>query len=116
MKEVAQLGATIGREFSYEMLQSVSSLNEETLQNSLSKLVGSELLYQRGLPPQARYTFRHALIRDAAYESLLKSRRQQYHGQIAQALEEQFREIAEAQPEILAHHYTEAGLNQQAVR
>jgi len=115
VKEVAQLGATIGREFPYELLQTVSPLDEEALQASLAQLVDAELLYQRGLPPQATYLFKHSLIRDTAYESLLKSRRQQYHQQIAQALEERFPEISQTQPEIVAHHYTAAGLNQQAV-
>ena len=72
-------------------------------------------MYQRGVPPQATYVFKHALIQDAAYESLLKSTRQQYHQRIAQVLEAQFPETAEAQPELLAHHYTEAGLTEQAV-
>lgn len=114
-KEVAQLGATLGREFSYELIQALSSLDESTLQQALVKLVEAEVLYQRGIGPQARYLFKHALIQDAAYQSLLKSVRQQYHRQIAQTLEEQFAEIAETQPELLAHHYTEAGLITQAI-
>jgi class 3 adenylate cyclase/predicted ATPase len=114
-KEVAQLGATLGREFSYELIQAVSPVEEKTLQSALAKLVEAELLYQRGLAPQARYVFKHALIQDAAYQSLLKSTRQQYHQQIAQVLEEQFLEIKETQPELLAHHYTEAGLIAQAI-
>jgi predicted ATPase len=114
-KEVAQLGATLGREFSYELLQAVSPLNEATLQQGLSQLVEAELVYQRGLPPQVRYFFKHALIQDAAYQSLLKSKRQQYHSQIAQVLEEQFPETQETQPELLAHHYTEAGFTEQAI-
>jgi TOMM system kinase/cyclase fusion protein len=114
-KIIAQLGATIGRQFSYELLQKVSKLDGSTLQRELGRLVEAELVYQRGLPPQATYTFKHALIQDAAYESLLKSTRQQYHQRIAQLLEEQFPETAETQPELLAHHYTEAGLTQQAV-
>jgi predicted ATPase len=77
--------------------------------------VGVELLYQRGLPPQATYVFKHALIRDAAYQSLLRSSRQQYHQQIVQALEAQFPDRVETQPELLAHHYTEAGLTAPAV-
>src|SRR5262245_24578359 len=81
----------------------------------LHRLVEAELLYQRGLPPQATYVFKHALIQDAAYQSLLKSTRQQYHQQIAQVLETQFPETAEAQPELLAHHYTEAGLIEQSI-
>jgi predicted ATPase len=114
-KEIAQLGATLGREFSYELLQAVSPLDEETLQKGLSQLVEAELLYQRGLPPQARYIFKHALVQDAAYQSLLKSKRQQYHQQIAQVLEGRFPETVETQPELLAHHYTEAGLTKQAL-
>jgi class 3 adenylate cyclase/predicted ATPase len=115
-KVIAQLGATIGRQFSYALLQAVSQLNERTLHEELHRLVEAELLYQRGIPPQATYTFKHALIQDAAYESLLKSTRQQYHQRIAQVLEEQFPETVEAEPELLARHYTEAGLNEQAVR
>jgi len=115
VKELAQLGATLGREFSYEVLHAVSLLDEDTLQRALAQLVDAELLYQRGLPPQATYHFKHSLIRDAAYESLLKSRRQQYHQQIAQVLEEQFPEIAETQPEIVAHHYTAAGISEKAI-
>ena len=78
-KEIAQLGATIGREFGYDLLQAVSPLNEETLQHGLKQLVEAELVYQRGLVPQAHYLFKHALIQDTAYQSLLKSTRQQYH-------------------------------------
>jgi class 3 adenylate cyclase/predicted ATPase len=114
-KVIAQLGATIGRQFSYALLQAVAQLDEVMLQHELGRLVEAELLYQRGLPPQATYTFKHALIQDAAAQSLLKSTRQQYHQRIAHVLEEQFPETAEAQPELLAHHYTEAGLTEQAV-
>lgn len=96
------------------MIQAVSSLDEETLQKGLAQLVEAELVYQRGLPPQARYIFKHALIQDAAYQSLLKSKRQQLHQRIAQLLEERPGEIKETQPELLAHHYTEAGLMGQA--
>ena len=114
-KVIAQLGAVIGRRFSYELLQAVSQLDEATLQRELSRLVEAELLYQRGLPPQATYTFKHALVVDSAYQSLLKSTRQQYHRRIAQVLEEQFPETAEMQPELLAHHYRETGLSEKAV-
>jgi predicted ATPase len=114
-KEVAQLGATLGREFNYELLRAVSPLDEAALQQGLRQLVEVELLYQRGSLPQATYLFKHALIQDAAYQSLLKSTRQQYHQQIAQVLEEQFPESKETQPELLAHHYTEAGLIPQAI-
>jgi class 3 adenylate cyclase/predicted ATPase len=115
VRELAQLGATLGREFSYELLQAVSPVDEMSLQQALAKLVEAEVLYQRGLPPQARYLFKHALIQDAAYQSLLKSTRQQYHQKIAHVLEERFAEITEIQPELLAHHYTEAGLIVQAI-
>src|SRR5262249_2288584 len=108
-KVIAQLGATIGRQFSYALLQAVSQLDEVMLQHELGRLVEAEIVYQRGVPPQATYIFKHALIQDAAYASLLKSTRQQYHQHIAQVLESQFPEIAETQPELLAHHYTEAG-------
>jgi class 3 adenylate cyclase/predicted ATPase len=114
-KGIAQMGATIGRQFAYDLLHAVSQLDEATLQRELRRLVAAELLYQRGLLPQATYVFKHALIQDAAYQSLLKSTRQQYHQQIAQVLESQFPEMTEAQPELLAHHYTEAGLTEQAV-
>ena len=115
VKDVAQLGATIGRTFAYALLQAVSSLDASPLQYSLRQLVEAELVYQRGMPPQATYTFKHALIQDAAYQSLLRSTRQQYHQRIAHVLAERFPETAETQPELLAHHYTEAGLSEQAV-
>jgi predicted ATPase len=114
-KVIAQLGATIGRQFSYALLQAVSQLNEVMLQHELGRLVEAEIVYQRGVPPQATYTFKHALIQDIAYESLLKSTRQQYNQRIAQVLESQFPETAEAEPELVAHHYTEASLVEQAV-
>ncbi len=114
-RPVAQLGATLGREFSYELLHAVSPLNAAELQTALSKLVEAEILYQRGTGDHARYFFKHALIQDTAYQSLLKSIRQRYHTQIAQALEERFADTKETQPELLAHHYTEAGLIEQAI-
>ena len=114
-KAVAQYAAVIGRHFAYALLQAVSQVDEMTLQRELGRLVEAELVYQRGLPPQATYVFKHALIQDAAYESLLKSTRQHYHQRIAQVLETQFPETTETQPELLAHHYTEAGLVEQAV-
>ncbi len=114
-KDVAQLGATLGREFSYELVKAVSPLEEASLRQALAKLVEAEVLYQKGLAPQASYLFKHALIQDTAYQSLLKSKRQQYHQQIAQVLEEQFPNIKEIQPELVAHHYTEASLAEQAI-
>ena len=115
VKEVAQLGAILGREFSYDLLQAISPLDEPTLQHGLSQLVEAELLYRRGLPPQVIYTFKHALIQEAAYQSLLKRTRQEYHERIAQVLAERFPETVEMQPELLAHHLTEAGLSGPAV-
>ena len=115
VKGLAQLGATLGREFSYELLQAVAPWDEATLRRGLHQLVEAEFLYQQGLPPQATYLFKHALIQDAAYQSLLRSTRQQYHQRIAQVLEARFPDVCETQPELLAHHYTEAGLSMQAV-
>jgi class 3 adenylate cyclase/predicted ATPase len=114
-KELVQLSAVLGREFAYDLLQAVSSVDETTLQQGLVRLVEAELVYQRGLPPRSRYIFKHALIQDAAYQSLLKSTRQQYHQRVAQVLEQQFPETVEMQPELLAQHYTEAGLLAQAI-
>jgi class 3 adenylate cyclase/predicted ATPase len=114
-KGLAQLGATVGREFAYDMLQAVAPWDEETVRRGLQQLVEAELLYQRGLPPQATYVFKHALIRDAAYQSLLKRTQQQYHQRLAQVLVAQFPTIVETQPELVAQHYTEAGLAALAV-
>ena len=115
VKGLAQLGATLGREFAYELLQAVSPWDEGTLQRGLHQLVEAEFLYQQGLPPQATYLFKHALIQEAAYQSLLRSTRQRHHQRIAQVLEARFPESCETQPELLAHHYTEAGLMAQAI-
>jgi len=115
VKALAQLGATLGREFAYELLQAVSLWDEATLQRGLQQLVEAEFLYQQGLPPQATYVFKHALIQEAAYQSLLRSTRQQYHQRIAQVVETRFPETVETQPEMLAYHSTEAGLGGQAV-
>lgn len=115
VREVVQLGATLGREFSYELLRAVSPLDETVLRQELLRLLDAEILYQKGQPPYATYLFKHALIQDAAYQSLLKSRRQQSHQHIATVLEEQFPDIKETQPELLAHHYTLARLTAQAI-
>jgi TOMM system kinase/cyclase fusion protein len=115
VKAVAQLGAVLGREFSYTLLRAVAPVDEATLQHGLAQLIEAELLYQRGMPPQATYLFKHALVQDAAYQSLLRSTRQQHHQRIAQVLETQFPDICETQPELLARHYTEARLYEQAV-
>jgi TOMM system kinase/cyclase fusion protein len=114
-KSVAQYAAVIGRQFSYDLLHAVSQVNEAMLQHELGKLVEAEIVYQRGMPPQSTYVFKHTLIQDAAYASLLKSTRQQYHQRIAYILEAQFPETTQTQPELLAHHCTEAGLIAQAV-
>jgi predicted ATPase len=112
---VAQTGAAIGREFSYELLRAVSYLPEEELQASLARLVASELVFQRGTPPDAVYAFKHALVQDAAHGSLLRSPRQQLHAQIAKALETHSPELMDTQPELFAQHYAEAGLVEKSV-
>jgi predicted ATPase/class 3 adenylate cyclase len=115
VKALAQLGATLGREFSYALLRAVAPWDEGIVHRGLHQLVAAEFLYQRGVPPQATYTFKHALIQDVAYQSLLRSTRQQHHQRIAQALEAQFPETVETQPELVAQHYTAAGCAEQAV-
>lgn len=114
-KEVAQLAATLGRDFDYALLKAASSLAEEDLQDALGHLVEADLLLQRGYPPHVRYMFKHVLVRDEAYHSLLRRTREHHHLKIAQTLDRQFPHVADAQPELLAHHYTEANLPQQAI-
>src|SRR5215471_7365213 len=114
-KGTAQLAATIGRECGFALLNAVASVEAETLRQDLRRLVDAELLYQRGAGAQATYVFKHALIQEAAYTSLLRRTRQRYHQWIAEALESQFSEVAMVQPELVAHHYTEAGLRAQAL-
>jgi predicted ATPase/class 3 adenylate cyclase len=114
-KQVAQLGAVLGRAFPYVMLQAIASQDEATVQAGLAQLVEAELLYQRGRPPRATYRFKHALIQDAAYASLLKSTRQRVHQQIAQLFEARFPELVETQPELVAHHCAEAGQDEAAI-
>jgi class 3 adenylate cyclase/predicted ATPase len=115
MREVAQIGAVIGREFAYEVLHALVTVDERTLLEGLGQLVATELLYQRGRPPRATYTFKHALVQDAAYQSLLRRTRQQYHQQVAELLEARFSETVATAPEVVAHHYTEAGCAAQAL-
>jgi predicted ATPase len=115
VREVGQLAAVLGREFAYEVLQALAVVEEPTLQEGLAQLVEAELLYQRGRPPRATYMFKHALIEDVAYATLLKSTRQQYHHQIARLWEARFPEMVETQPELLAHHYTEADQSETAL-
>jgi predicted ATPase len=108
-KDLAQVGAVIGSEFSYELLHAVDPMPEEEFQGALRKLVDAELLYVRGIAPDATYQFKHALIRDAAYEALLKSRRKDLHRQVARTIYDKFSDIKETHPEVLARHWTEAG-------
>ena len=109
------MGAVLGRDFAYEMLRAITVLDEPRLRDVLGRLVEAELLYQRGRPPRARYMFKHALIQDAAYQSLLRRTRQQYHRQVAELLESNLADTVEASPELVAHHYSEAGLPGPAV-
>jgi len=115
VREIAQLGAAIGREFSYSLVRALVGRDESALKHGLAQLEQAGLVFRRGQPPDAVYSFKHVLVRDAAYESLLRSRRQQLHGQIARALEERFAAIVASQPEIVAHHFTEAGLVDPAI-
>lgn len=116
VREVAQIGAVAGRDFHFELLNAVAGLSREILEGALEQLVRSELVFRRGEIPHAIYSFKHSLVRDAAYASLLKSRRAQLHAAIADALEQRSPEIAQSQPETLAHHLTEAGQTEKAIR
>ena len=115
VKEVAQIGACIGREFDHELLAAVVSMPEAELAAALDRLVAAELVFRRGLPPGATYVFKHALVRDAAYESLLKRRRQELHAQIGTSIETLFPQLVEVQPELVARHFGEAGLAEMAI-
>jgi len=115
VKEIAQIGAAIGREFSYPLLRAVAGRDEAALRAALAQLEEAELLFRSGMPPDARYTFKHALVQDTAYETLLKSRRQILHRQIADALRGEFTAVAAAEPELVAHHFTQAGLDEPAI-
>jgi class 3 adenylate cyclase/predicted ATPase len=115
VRRLAQIGAAIGREFSYPLLHTISGLSEDELRSALGRLVDSELVFQRGTPPDAVYTFKHALAQDAAHGSLLRSARQQLHAQIARALETHVPELIDSQPELFAQHYVEAGLVEKSV-
>jgi class 3 adenylate cyclase/predicted ATPase len=110
VREVAQVGACIGREFSHELIASILPMDASTVRHAMDQLVVSELVFRRGAPPDAVYTFKHALVQDAAYAMLLKSRRQQLHAAIARALERNAGEAGDVSPEVLAHHYSRAGL------
>ncbi len=115
VKEVAQLAATLGRVFSHELLAALSPLGQSALEQALAELVEAELLFRRGTLPEVTYEFKHALLQDAAYGSLLRARRQQMHARIGEVLEERFPHTAEARPELLAHHFREAGLPERAI-
>jgi tetratricopeptide (TPR) repeat protein len=115
VREVAQIGAALGRQFSHELIGAVAPMPQPQLDDALGQLVGAELIYRRGTPPDAEYTFKHALVQDAAYSTLLRSRRQQLHARIAATLEGRFPDIVTAQPALLAHHCEEAGLAEKAV-
>ena len=108
VKEIAQIGAAIGRVFSHELIAAVAPMAAVQMDDALVRLTESGLAFRRGTPPEASYTFKHALVQDAAYDSLLKSRRQELHGRIARVIEERFPAIAQAEPEVLAHHHTQA--------
>ncbi len=115
VKEIAQIGAAISREFSYPLLRAVAGRDEPALHAALAQLEEAELLFRSGEPPEARYTFKHALVQDTAYETLLRSRRQILHRQIADVLRGEFAVVAAAEPELVAHHLTQAGLDEPAI-
>jgi predicted ATPase len=115
VREVAQIGAALGRQFSHELITAVAQMPQPQLDDALAQLAGAELIYRRGTPPDAEYTFKHALVQDSAYGTLLRSRRQQLHARISATLEDRFPEIVAAQPALLARHCEEAGLTDKAV-
>ena len=114
-KEIAQIGAVLGREFAYELIEPVAQRPERELQVGLDQLSGAGLLFCRGTAPHASYLFKHALVQDAAYSTLLRGRRQELHARAAAALEQHFADLVERQPELLAHHLTAAGNTERAV-
>jgi predicted ATPase len=114
-REVAQIGAVIGRDFSYKLLREITGIGDGSLQSALEKLADADILLVRGLPPASDYRFKHALIQDAAYENLLKSRRQALHRRTAEVLRDQLADTAAAEPALLAHHFTHAGMTEAAI-
>jgi len=114
VREVAQIAAALGRQFSHELISAVSGMPQQELGNALDQLVSSELVFRRGISPDAEYTFKHALVQDAAYSTLLKGRRRQIHAKIGMILEQRFPDIVTNQPALLAQHFTEAGLIEMA--
>src|SRR5712691_11730963 len=115
VKDVVQMAAAIGREFSYSLIAAVAGLQEQDLRSALARLVAAELIFQQGTPPDAKYLFKHALVQDAVYASLVRNRRQQIHAQIARALEARFPDVVASEPEMLAHHFTAAALTERGV-
>jgi predicted ATPase len=112
---VAQVGAVIGRGFSYGLLRAVAGMDNAPLQVALEKLADADIVLVQGLPPESDYRFKHALIQDAAYENLLKSRRHALHRRVAETLRDRFADSAAAEPEALAHHFTQAGMTDAAI-
>jgi predicted ATPase/class 3 adenylate cyclase len=115
VKEIAQIGSVIGREFSYRLLSAVAPIAGPELESALMQLGGADLIHSRGQPPEATYSFKHALVQDTAYSSLMPGKRRQFHGRIATALKEQFSETVETQPELMAHHLEQAGMIEPAI-
>jgi hypothetical protein len=115
VREVAQIGAALGRQFSHELISAAAAKPQQQLDDALTQLVRAELIFQRGIPPDAEYTFKHTLVQDAAYSTLLRGHRQHLHGRISTVLEDQFPEIVETQPELIARHCVEAGFIERAV-
>jgi predicted ATPase len=115
IKEIAQIGAVLGREFSYRLIAAVARTSTAFLQTALAQLTAAELIFERGERPDSTYIFKHALVQDAAYESLLRSKRQQLHNRVAGVLKEQFADTIEQQPELMAHHLLQAGLIEPAI-
>ena len=114
-REVAQIGSVIGRGFSYRLLRDVAGMEDAPLQAALEKLADADIVLVQGLPPESDYRFKHALIQDAAYENLLKSRRQVLHRRVAEMLRDRFADTAAAEPEALAYHFTQAGMTDAAI-
>src|SRR4029077_17259348 len=114
-REVAQIGAALGRSFSHDLISAVAQMPQPRIDDALEQLVSAELIFRRGTAPDAEYTFKHALVQDAAYSTLLRNRRQQIHASIASTLESRFPELVAAQPQLMAQHCGEAGLNEKAV-
>jgi predicted ATPase len=114
-REVAQIGAALGRQFSHELIAAVATMPAQQVDDSLAQLVRAELMFRRGTPPNAEYTFKHALVQDAAYSTLLRTKRQQLHARIAEVTEQQFSETCETSPELLAYHCMQGGLAKKAI-